>query len=307
MPIKIPDGLPGTKILEAEGVPLITEGRALRQDIRPLQILLLNLMPDKIRTETQLLRAIGATPLQVEVTLLHMASHISKNTAAEHLTAFYQQHDAVKHRNFDGLVVTGAPVEQMEYAAVGYWPEMTAILDWAATHVYSSFFICWAAQAALKHYHGIEKHALPQKKSGIYPHRLLKPFAPITAGFDDIFAVPVSRHSEIRAADIAAVKDLEVLAASDEAGPYLVQDAGQRRTYIFNHPEYDAETLRGEYIRDSAVNPKADQPFGYFPEGDARRLPALNWRAHRNLLFGNWVNLVYQGTPYNLEDLGVGA
>jgi len=304
MPIKIPDGLPGRAILEREKVPLILEGRALRQDIRPLQIAILNLMPDKITTETQLLRALGNTPLQIEVTLLHAASHTSKNTAAEHLTAFYQSHADVAHRQFDALIVTGAPVEQLDFKDVTYWPELTKIFDWAKTNVYSRLFICWGAQAALHHYYGIEKQLLAEKKSGLYLHALAHGFDPLTAGFDDFFDIPVSRHTEVRREDIAEHANLAILAESLQSGVGLVHDRASRDVYIFNHLEYDADTLKREYVRDHAAGLEPALPARYFPGNNPAAVPQVTWRAHRSLLFGNWINLVYQGTPYELGSVG---
>jgi homoserine O-succinyltransferase len=303
MPIKIPNDLPARAVLDREGVPVITEDVALRQDIRPLQIALLNLMPDKIRTETQLLRVLGATPLQIEMTLLRPASHESRNTPQEHLTAFYRTWDEEKHRHFDALIVTGAPVEHLPYESVTYWRELAAIFDWSRSHVYSSLYICWGAQAALHHFHGLPKYDVGTKRFGIFPHRLVKPYAPLTAGFDDSFFVPVSRYTEIRHADVAAVPALEILVESEDSGICLIQDAAHRRFYMFNHLEYDAETLLGEYRRDRDAGLETGLPFNYFPDDDPELAPRLTWRAHRHLLFGNWINLVYQGTPYRLDTL----
>jgi homoserine O-succinyltransferase/O-acetyltransferase len=280
---------------------LISEDRALHQDIRPLQLAILNLMPDKIRTETQLLRAIGATPLQIEITLLNAGTHESKNTSQEHLIAFYQTHADVKNRKFDGLIVTGAPIEHLPYEQVNYWDELKDIMEWAKTNVYSSFFICWGAQAALFHYHGVPKHALPGKQSGVYPHRVVKPYQPLITGFDDIFNVPVSRNTEIRSADVAKIKNLEILVESEKTGVCLVQDPAHRRVYMFNHLEYDPETLKREYDRDVAAGVNPSIPYNYFPDNDPGAVPRINWRAHRHLLFSNWINMVYQGTPYDLN------
>lgn len=304
MPIKIPGGLPGQKVLEAERVPLILEPRALRQDIRPLQVAILNLMPDKARTETQLLRALGLSPLQIEITLLHASSHKSKNTPAEHLTAFYRAHEDVRDRNFDALIVTGAPVEHLAYEEVTYWDELARVLDWAEKHVYSSFFICWGAMAAMHRYHGVPKHSLPGKQSGIYRHAVVRPFHPLVAGFDNVFDVPVSRNTEVRAADIAAHPGLEVLVSSDEAGVCVVNDDRNRRVYVFSHLEYDAETIKREYERDKAAGLGPALPRNYFPGDDPAAEPGITWRAHRSLLFGNWINMVYQGTPYDLAEIG---
>ena len=303
MPIKIPNHLPGRQILERENVPFIDETVALRQDIRPLQIAILNLMPDKIKTETQLLRTLGATPLQLEITLLHMSTHESKNTSKDHLLEFYLTHDDVKDRTFDGLIVTGAPVEQLEFKDVGYWPELQKIFDWADTNVHSSFFICWGAQAALHHYHKVPKHTLPSKQSGVYPHKVTAPYQPLITGFDDLINVPVSRHTEVRHKDIEEIPYLHILLDSDESGAGLVHEPSQGRVYMFNHLEYDTDTLRGEYERDLAAGMSPALPAHYFPGNDPSAKPAMTWRAHRNLLFGNWVNLVYQTTPYDLEKI----
>jgi homoserine O-succinyltransferase len=303
MPIKIPNDLPARAILDAERVPVITEDLALRQDIRPLQIALLNLMPEKIKTETQLLRALGATPLQIEMTLLRPASHESKNTSQEHLIAFYKTWEQVQDKRFDALIITGAPVEHLAYEDVSYWRELTAIFDWTRTNVHSSLFICWGAQAALHHFHGLPKYDVGAKRFGIFRHRVLKPFEPLTAGFDDYLFVPVSRHTEVRHHDVAAVPALEILVESEESGICLMQDTASRRFYMFNHLEYDAETLLGEYSRDQAAGLATALPFNYFPDNDPALPPRMTWRAHRNLLFGNWINLVYQSTPYDLRDL----
>lgn len=303
MPIKIPDDLPARAVLDRERVPVITEGMALRQDIRPLQIALLNLMPEKIKTETQLLRVLGATPLQIEMTLLRPATHESRNTPQEHLTAFYTTWDAVRDRHFDALIVTGAPVEHLPYEDVTYWRELAAILDWTKSNVYSSLYICWGAQAALHHFHGVPKHDVGAKRFGVFRHRTLRPFEPLTTGFDDFFHVPVSRYTEVRHADVAAVPSLEILVESSESGLCLIQETAARRVYMFNHLEYDAETLLGEYRRDRDAGLSTALPFNYFPDDDPELAPRMTWRAHRTLLFGNWINMVYQGTPYELDRL----
>lgn len=303
MPIKIPNDLPARAVLEQERVPVISETMALRQDIRPLQIALLNLMPEKIKTETQLLRVLGATPLQVEMTLLRPASHTPKNTPQEHLTAFYQTWEEVRDRRFDALIVTGAPVEHLPFTEVAYWEELTAILDWTRSHVFGTLSICWGAQAALHHFHGLPKHEVGSKRFGVFPHRVVRPFEPLVAGFDDTFLVPVSRYTEIRHADLSAAPDLDVLVESEESGLCLLQDVARRRVYMFNHLEYDAETLLAEYRRDRDAGRDTALPFNYFPHDDPAQAPRLTWRAHRHLLFGNWLNLIYQGTPYDLADL----
>ena len=303
MPVKIPADLPGRLTLEAERVPVIPEDVALRQDVRPLRIVILNLMPDKIRTETQLLRLLGATPLQLEITLLHAGTHESKNTSQDHLTAFYQTHDEINDQKFDGLIVTGAPIEHLPYEDVTYWKELTRIFDWAERNVYSSFFICWGAQAAMFHYHGAPKYALAAKQSGVYPHKLLEPFEPLINGFDDVFGVPVSRNTEVRRPDIEKIPGLDILIESDMTGVCLVNEPAKRRAFMFNHLEYDAETLRREYVRDSAINPATPVPYGYFPHDDPALEPRMTWRAHRALLFSNWINMIYQGTPFDLSTL----
>ncbi len=301
MPIRIPDDLPAREILEAERIPLIRADRADRQDIRPLRIALLNLMPDKVKTETQLLRVLGATPLQIDMTLLRIGSHESKNTSKEHLLAFYRTWDEVKDQKFDALIVTGAPVEHLEYSDVTYWAELQAIFDWARTNVFSSFFICWGAQAALNHYHGVPKHGVEAKRFGIYDHRILMPFHPLIAGFDDRFPVPVSRHTEIRHEDAAKVPGLEILAEADGTGLCLAYEPENRRIYMFNHLEYDADSLAGEYFRDAKAGMNTALPHNYFPSDNPEQAPPITWRAHRTLLFSNWINMVYQGTPYNLD------
>lgn len=303
MPIKIPENLPSRTALEAERIPLILEKRALRQDIRPLQVAILNLMPAKTVTETQLLRALGLSPLQIEVTLLHMASHNSKNTAREYLATFYKTHADVRDGNFDALIVTGAPVGQLSFEEVTYWKELTEIFDWAKTHVHSTLFICWGALAALHYYEGIEKRHLPQKLSGIYRHHVLHPFSPLTAGFDDFFDVPVSRHNGIRTEDILRKDDLDILVASDEAGAFIIHNPKEGRVYLLNHLEYDAETLKKEYERDLLAGLNPGLPANYFPDNNPLATPQTTWRAHRTLLFSNWINAVYQGTPYNLSEL----
>jgi homoserine O-succinyltransferase len=301
MPIKIPTDLPARAVLEKERVAVITEDVAIRQDIRPLQIALLNLMPEKIKTETQILRVLGATPLQIEMTLLRAATHESKNTPREHLTAFYQTFDEVRDRRFDALIVTGAPVEHLPYEQVNYWDELTRIFDWAKTNVWSSLFICWGAQAALHHYHGLPKYDVGAKRFGVYLHRVLNPYEPLTAGFDDYLFVPVSRHTEVRHEDVVKVPALDILVESEQSGICLIQEPASRRVYMFNHLEYDAETLMKEYVRDRDSGMNTALPFNYFPDNNPELTPRMTWRAHRNLLFGNWINMVYQGTPYDLN------
>lgn len=301
MPVKIPDSLPARGVLEAENVFLIEEHRALHQDIRPLRIAILNLMPTKVATETQLLRLLGNTPLQVEVTLLHMASHEAKNTSAEHLLEHYVSFAEVRHQSFDGLIVTGAPVEQLPFEAVDYWPELTELLDWARTKVFSSLFICWGAQAALYRYYGVPKHALAEKMSGVFPHRLNVRNERIVQGFDDVFFAPHSRHTETRREGILAEPRLMLLSESDEAGVYLVQSVDRRQVFVTGHSEYDPGTLQDEYARDLGKGLSIGVPQNYFPGDDPTREPQVRWRGHANLLFSNWLNyFVYQETPYEL-------
>jgi homoserine O-succinyltransferase len=308
MPVKIPDSLPARSILEAENVFLMEERRALHQDIRPLRIAILNLMPTKVATETQLLRLLGNSPLQVEVTLLHMASHDSKNTPSEHLLEHYVSFAEVKDQAFDGLIVTGAPVEQLPFEAVDYWPELAELLDWARTHVFSSFFICWGAQAALHRYYGIPKHDLPRKMFGVFPHQLKVRHERIIQGFDDVFFAPHSRHTETRREDVLAQPALVLLAESEEAGVYLVQSADRRQVFVTGHSEYDPGTLQGEYTRDRDKGLPIGVPRNYFPGDDPSQAPLVRWRGHSHLLFSNWLNyFVYQETPFELGRLPPGG
>jgi len=304
MPVKIPDSLPARGVLEAENVFLIEEHRAVHQDIRPLRIAILNLMPTKVATETQLLRLLGNTPIQVEVTLLHTASHEAKNTSAEHLLEHYVSFEEVRHQSFDGLIVTGAPVETLPFESVDYWPELKELLDWARTNVFSSLFICWGAQAALYHYYGVPKYPLPEKMFGVFPHRLNVPHERIVQGFDDVFFAPHSRHTEIRRADILADPRLMLLAESDEAGVYMVQTSNHRQVFVTGHSEYDPCTLQGEYARDLGKGLPIGLPQNYFPADDPSKQPLVRWRSHANLLFSNWLNyFVYQETPYEFVPL----
>ena len=304
MPIKIPDQLPARDVLVREGVSVMDERTALRQDIRPLQIGLLNLMPNKIRTETQFARLIGVTPLQVELTLVRIGNHKAKNTPEEHLIAFYQTWEEVAERKFDGFIITGAPVELLPFEEVTYWEELTRILDWTTSNVHSSFFICWGAMAAAWHFHGIPKHTLEKKAFGVFRHRNNAPTSPYLAGFSDDFAIPVSRWTEIRAADIPADSGLELLMESDETGPCFLAEKTGNRLYMFNHIEYESTSLRDEYVRDLAAGTPTDVPHDYFPGNDPDRLPLNRWRSHAHLLFGNWINQVYQTTEYDLEKIG---
>ena len=304
MPIRIPNDLPARTTLEQEGVMVMTEASARRQDIRPLRIGLLNLMPNKVKTETQFARLIGATPLQVELTLVKITSHTPKNTSAEHMIAFYRDWEDVKAEKFDGFIVTGAPVELLEFEDVTYWDELRRIYDWTQTHVHSTMNICWGAQAALHHFHGVPKYALPKKAFGVYRHRNLNPASPYLRGFSDDFSIPVSRWTEVRRADVPEKNGLEVLMESDEAGLCMVADAAHRSLYMFNHIEYDTYSLSDEYWRDVNAGKPIELPANYFPHNDARAMPENRWRSHAHLLFGNWINEVYQTTPFDTRAIG---
>lgn len=302
MPIKIADGLPAQEILENEHIFVMTEHRALHQDIRPLKIGLLNLMPTKIVTETQILRCLSNTPLQIEVELVGLVSHNSKNTSQEHLLEFYKSFDEIKERKFDGFIITGAPVEQLDFGEVDYWEELCEIMDWTTTHVHSTLHICWGAQAGLFHHYGIQKYPLEEKVSGIFKHRLLTPKARLFHGFDGEFLAPHSRHTETRAEDILKVADLRLMAVSDEAGVYAVGNESGSRFFITGHSEYDAGTLDAEYRRDldKGLNPSI--PKHYYPDDNPENEPVLRWRAHSTLLFTNWLNYyVYQTTPFDIS------
>ena len=304
MPIRIPDGLPATATLEAEGVQLLKETDANRQDIRPLQIGLLNLMPNKIRTETQIARLIGSTPLQVELTLVRIAGHKAKNTSEEHLIDFYNTWDEIKHRKFDGFLITGAPIETIDFEDVNYWEELVRILDWTKTNVHSGFYICWGAMAAIHHFHGIPKYELEQKAFGVYRHRNLKPASPYLNGFSDDFQIPVSRWTEVRSSDVNQVDNLEILMESDITGPCLIHEKEGNRLYIFNHIEYDSFSLKEEYERDVANGTPIELPHNYYPSDNPEMPPQNRWRSHAHLLFGNWINQVYQTTPFDIESIG---
>ncbi len=304
MPIKIPNELPAVKTLEAENIFVMTERRAATQDIRPLRILLLNLMPTKIDTETQFSRLLGNTPLQVELTLLHTKTHKAKNTSAEHLLTFYKCFDDIKHENYDGLVVTGAPVEKLEFEEVEYWEELCAILDWSRQHVHSTVFVCWGAQAALYHFYGIGKHMLDEKMFGVFPHTVVRKDAPLFRGFDDVFSVPHSRHTMSDAEAIRAHYALTVLSESETAGIFAVEAKGGREIFITGHPEYDPRTLEREYLRDKSQGLPIRPPANYYPEDDDTRDPLVSWRGHAHLLYSNWLNYyVYQTTPYDVEEI----
>jgi homoserine O-succinyltransferase len=305
MPVKIPDNLPAVQVLRDENIFVMTEQRAGTQDIRPLRVAILNLMPNKEVTETQLLRVIGNTPLQVEVTLLHTATHESVNTSKHHLDSFYKTFDDVKKEKFDGLVITGAPVEMLRFENVDYWEELKGILQWAETHVFSTLLICWAAQAGLYHYYGVPKYELGMKCSGVFPHTVLAPNHPLMRGFDAKFYAPHSRHTEVRAEDIQAVPELTLLSVSDEAGVYIAASPLGKRVFVTGHSEYDPNTLRMEFERDVKKGMSVPVPCNYFPDDDPTREPLVVWRAHSNLLFQNWLNYcVYQETPYDPEKIG---
>ncbi len=303
MPIKVPDNLPAQAELKDEGVLLITEEVALRQDVRPLEIALLNLMPEKIKTETQISRLLGATPLQIELTLVTTSSYAPKNTSAEHMLAFYQPWEEVRGRKFDGLIITGAPIETLPFQDVIYWRELTQIFDWSQSHVQETYNICWAGQAAMQHFHGVEKHLLPEKMFGVFPHRVQGGRDGLLRGFNDEISVPVSRHTEVRREDLPAEAGLEVLLDSDEAGLCLLRDAARRQTYMLNHLEYDTGTLADEYHRDVTAGAAIELPAYYFPDNDPARAPVNRWRAHGSLLFGNWINDLYQSTSFELANI----
>ncbi len=304
MPIKIPNGLPAAETLRKENIFVMTEQRATTQEIRPLQILLLNLMPKKIETETQLSRLLGNTPLQVELELIHTKSHQSKNTSPEHMLAFYKTFDDVKHRNFDGMIITGAPVEQMPFEQVEYWEELCEIMEWSKTHVQSTFHICWGAQAGLYYHFGIDKEPLPEKMFGIFPHKVDYKRSILFRGFDDTFMVPHSRHTTVRRELIEAEPALKILASSEEAGVYAITTKKGRQIFITGHSEYDALTLDAEYRRDLSQGKPIQIPQNYYPGDDPKKKPKVSWRSCANLLYSNWLNyFVYQTTPYDLSKL----
>src|SRR6478609_10989378 len=304
MPIKIPDTLPAFSTLVSEGVRVMTETAAVRQDIRPLQIGLLNLMPNKIKTEVQMARLVGASPLQVELSLVRIGGHKAKNTSEEHLLSFYHTWEEVKHRKFDGFIITGAPVEQMDYEDVSYWDEMRQIFDWTQTNVHSTMNVCWGAMAAIYHFHDVPKHALTEKAFGVYRHRNLAPASVYLNGFSDDFQVPVSRWTEVRREDVEKKSDLEILMESDEMGLCLVHEKKGNRLYMFNHVEYDSTSLADEYFRDVNAGIPIKMPHDYFPHNDDTLTPQNRWRSHEHLLFGNWINEMYQTTPYDITKIG---
>ncbi len=304
MPIKISNELPARTFLEQENVFVMSEERADSQDIRPLKILILNLMPTKIATETQILRLLSNTPLQVDIELMQTVTHVSKNTSQEHLTKFYKSFDEVKHEKFDGMIVTGAPVEQMEFEEVDYWGELCSIFEWAKTNVYSTFYICWGAQAGLYYHYGLKKYPLKEKMFGIFEHQPLDLYHPLMRGIDDKYYVPHSRHTEIRMEDIAKIKDLQVLSYSPVSGVHLLSDMECRNFFSTGHSEYDADTLATEYFRDKNKGLDIQIPYNYFPDNDTTKKPPITWRSTGVLLFTNWLNyFVYQRTPYDLANL----
>ncbi len=304
MPIKIPDNLPAVKTLASENIFVMTNRRAVSQDIRPLKILLLNLMPNKIETETQLSRLLGNSPLQVDLTLIHTKSHVSKNTSAEHLINFYKTFDDVKNERFDGMIITGAPVEQMKFEDVEYYPELCEIMEWTKSHVHSTFHICWGAQAGLYYHYGIKKYPVENKIFGVFKHKVTYKNSILFRGFDDSFMVPQSRHTTVKKEEIKAVKELKILAESDETGVYAVSSKNGKQIFITGHSEYDANTLKNEYFRDLNANKPIEIPKNYFPGNNPQNEPEVTWRAHANLLYSNWLNyFVYQTTPYDVEKI----
>ena len=304
MPIKIPNDLPAVKTLADENIFVMTETRAITQDIRPLKILLLNLMPKKIETETQLSRLLGNTPLQIDLELIKVKDHVSKNTSPEHMLAFYKTFDEVKDQTFDGMIITGAPVEQMPFEEVEYWDELCTIMEWSRTHVHSTLHICWGAQAGLYFHYGIEKVPLPEKISGVYPHRVDYKRSILFRGFDDVFMVPQSRHTTVRTEDVLAVPALKLLSSSEETGVYVVATEGGRQVFVTGHSEYDADTLKNEYLRDLNAGLNPIVPKNYFPGDDPTQQPLVTWRSHANLLWCNWLNyFVYQTTPYDISEI----
>ena len=305
MPIRIPNDLPAAETLQQENIFVMLQNRAVSQDIRPLEIVLVNLMPTKIATETQLSRLLGNTPLQVNLELLQMKSHDSKNVSQEHMLSFYKTFDEIKHRKFDGMVITGAPVEHMEFEDVDYWDELCQIMEWSKKNVHSTFHICWGAQAGLYYHYGIPKHQLPEKLFGVYPHEADYKRAILLRGFDDVFYAPHSRHTTVLREDIEAVPELKILASSEQAGVYAVMTKGGRQIFITGHSEYDPDTLKNEYLRDKNLGLPIAVPENYFPNDDDTKEPIVRWRGHGNLLYSNWLNyFVYQTTPYDIMSIG---
>ena len=305
MPIQIPNDLPAAGTLQQENIFVMTEKRAITQDIRPLEIVLLNLMPTKVATETQLSRLLGNTPLQVHMELMHMSSHVSRNVPQEHLLTFYKSFDELKDRKFDGMVITGAPVEHMPFEEVDYWPELCRIMEWSKTNVHSTFHICWGAQAGLYYHYGIQKHPIPEKLFGVFEHQADYKRSILLRGFDDVFWAPHSRHTTVYREDIEAVPGLRVLASSNKAGVYAVASKEGRQIFVTGHSEYDPDTLQKEYLRDKNLGLPIHVPENYFPNDDDTQPPVVRWRGHANLLFSNWLNyFVYQTTPYDIMTIG---
>jgi len=304
MPIKLPADLPAYDVLQREGVMLVSEDEAARQDIRPLRIALLNLMPKKIQTENQFARLIGATPLQIELSLIRMSEHKTRNTASEHMASFYRPFSEVKDEKFDGLIITGAPIEHLEFDEVTYWKELREVFAWTQTHVHSTFGVCWGGMAMINHFHGVQKHILDHKLFGCYRHSNLAPASPYLRGFSDDCVIPVSRWTEMHQTEIDRNPELTTLLSSDDAGPCLVEDPKHRALYIFNHFEYDSGSLKQEYDRDVAEGVPIHVPMNYYPNDDPSQPPQNRWRSHAHLLYGNWVNEIYQSTPYDMAEIG---
>lgn len=304
MPINIPESLPAYRVLCDEGVMVMGAADARRQDIRPLEIGLLNLMPKKIETETQFARLIGATPLQINLTLIRMTEHQSKTTSAKHMEAFYKPFQEVREQKFDGLILTGAPIEHLEFHQVSYWDELTEVIDWSDNHAHSVFGVCWGGMAMLWHWYGIKKHLLPEKAFGCFRHNNLFPTSPYLRGFSDEFVIPVSRWTEVKDGEVLNCPHLRILLGSDVTGPCLIEDLKRRALYIFNHFEYDTETLGEEFRRDLRNNMPVSIPQNYFPADDRKQAPSNRWRSHGHLLYGNWINEIYQSTPFDLNQIG---
>jgi len=305
MPIKIPSDLPAYDVLMNEGVAVMSPDQAARQDIRPLRIALLNLMPKKIQTENQFARLIGATPLQIDLTLIRMSQHRTRNTAAEHMAEFYRPFSDVRDQKFDGLIITGAPIEKLEFNEVTYWSEMREVLEWTQTNVHSTFGVCWGAMAMIHHFHNVPKHLLEHKAFGCFRHQNLTPASAYLRGFSDDFVIPVSRWTEIRQKDIDKSPSLSTLLGSTEVGPCLIEDPDHRALYIFNHFEYDSDSLKQEYDRDIAGHTSINVPKNYYPDDDPAQKPLNRWRSHAHLLYGNWINEIYETTPYDIEKIGL--
>ncbi|WP_299078682.1 homoserine O-succinyltransferase [uncultured Ruegeria sp.] len=304
MPIKIPSDLPAYDVLTKEGVMVMDEDQAMRQDIRPLRIGLLNLMPKKIQTENQFARLIGATPLQIDLSLIRMTEHRTKNTAAVHMAEFYRPFQEVKDQKFDGLVITGAPIEHLDFVDVTYWDEISEVFDWTQTNVHSTFGVCWGGMAMINHFHGVKKHMLDAKAFGCFRHRNLNQASPFLRGFSDDCVIPVSRWTEMKQAEIDGAPGLTTLLGSDDVGPCLVEDRSHRALYIFNHFEYDSDTLKQEYDRDVTNGTPINVPINYYPDDDPAQTPQNRWRSHAHLLYGNWINEIYQSTPFDMNDIG---